>query len=514
MRSRILVGLIAGTIGGFLGWLLQESLIHYNAHIVMGVLPGQGASATPLTAEEARTLAYCVGGMIGLFLATVDGIVEGNARKLAFGMGVGAVAGVCLGYIGLKFGGMAYDMLGGTDQVSRDPGLFSFVRQVIARSLGWALMGLGFGAGSAIGTRSMKRIWQGAFGGFLGGLIGGFVFDILPSGTAPLQELAGATGPRDVGGPSRMIGFTLIGGLSGLFIGIVEALMKQAWVKVLAGKNEGKDYILSRAMNILGRDERCAVPLFGDASVGVQHAAIRVEGNRHFLVDAGTPAGTVVNGQRVSPSAETLLRDGDILQIGSHQILFREKATASRVVRPATDMSRSAPQSGPVAVPAHHCPFCGAPKDANGNCNCNVVGASMPPIADVSSLYSPAPMPGFPDGSNYNGAFPTAGPAGPVAGNGAAMQLIGLEGPYAGQVFPLVSANILIGRESDKDIVLSLDTTISRSHASLVHESGGIVVYDNGSSNGTFVNGMRVSGPVMLAPGDAVQFGSSKFRLG
>ena len=50
--------------------------------------------------------------------------------------------------------------------------------------------------------------------------------------------------------------------------------LKQAWVKVLAGKNEGKDFILSRPMNILGRDERCDVPLYGDMNVAPQQKTV------------------------------------------------------------------------------------------------------------------------------------------------------------------------------------------------------------------------------------------------
>ena len=90
-------------------------------------------------------------------------------------------------------------------------------------------------------------------------------------------------------------------------------------------------------------------------------------------------------------------------------------------------------------------------------------------------------------------------------------RLVGVEGPYAGQVFLLTGQNIVVGREPDKDIALGADTTISRAHARVVHENGEFVLYDNNSSNGTFVNSLRISMQV-LSPGDLVQFGSSKFR--
>jgi pSer/pThr/pTyr-binding forkhead associated (FHA) protein len=525
MRSRILVGLIAGTIGGFLGWLLQENLINYNAFVVQGVLPGQAVLRSGIGAAEMRTLVFCVGGLIGLFLGAVDGIVEGNARKLLQGIFFGALFGILLGFIGFYLGNLVFNLLGGESEGVPRPGIGAFAQQVIARAFGWAFMGLGLGIGSGLVTRSPKRIWHGAIGGFLGGFLGGCVFDLLALSTNPVQEAVGASGPRDIGGPSRMVGFTAIGGLTGFFIGLVEELLKQAWVKVLAGRNEGKEFILSKPMEILGRDERCDVPLYGDPSVGLQHAAIRADGNRHLLLDANTPLGTLVNGQRVNPNEELLLRDGDMIQIGMHRVLFREKATASKIARPVTDVPK-APSGSPassVPMPSHLCPFCGAPKNAAGECLCTVAGSPAPVGAPGSgrnvSGYGGAGVDpnvrGYSLGTPnvaYGGAGAAMPGVGPARGGMSEMpRLVGMEGPYAGQVFLLTSPNMMVGREPDKDIVLSADTTVSRSHARIVNESGDLVVYDNNSANGTYINGMRISMQI-LTPGDAVQFGSSKFR--
>ncbi len=532
MRSRIWIGLIAGGLGGFLGWLLQESMIRYDTLVMPGALPGQGPVEIGLSAAQFRILVFCVGGSIGLFLGAVDGIVEGNRRKLWRGMGIGVAAGIVLGYMGMFVGSRIYNALGGTTTTS-GLSLFAYLRQIIARSFGWALMGLGLGVGSAIATLDKKRIWQGALGGFLGGFAGGAIFDILANFSHPIQEAAGRSGPIDVGGPSRMVGFTAIGGLTGLFIGIVEELFKQAWVKVLAGRNEGKDFILSKPLNILGRDERSDVPLYGDPGVGTQHAAIRADGKRHVLIDANTPTGTVVNGQRVPPGGELLLRDGDMIQIGAHRILFREKATASKIARPAVDMpkSKSASPAGAVPMPGHLCPFCGAPKDASGGCLCGVPGspagsAGAVPAAGAGSYrgVTPGVGAGISQGGAGVGAYspgmqasgygaPGFGAAGAVPRGGSEMpRIVGIEGPYTGEVFLLTGQNIGLGREPGRDIVLAADSTISRNHARIANEGGDLVVYDNGSVNGTFVNGMRISMQV-LVPGDIVQFGSSKFRF-
>ncbi len=69
-----------------------------------------------------------------------------------------------------------------------------------------------------------------------------------------------------------------------------------------------------------------------------------------------------------------------------------------------------------------------------------------------------------------------------------------------------------IGREPACDMTLA-DKTVSRWHASLQLESGGWLLSDLGSTNGTRLNGWRVSGPILVAPGDMVSFGAATFVL-
>lgn len=64
-----------------------------------------------------------------------------------------------------------------------------------------------------------------------------------------------------------------------------------------------------------------------------------------------------------------------------------------------------------------------------------------------------------------------------------------------------------IGRDAACDLVL-LDMTVSRSHAGLRREAGGWLLSDVGSTNGTRLNGWRVTGPVPLRAGDKITFGS------
>jgi Domain of unknown function (DUF1707)/FHA domain len=69
-----------------------------------------------------------------------------------------------------------------------------------------------------------------------------------------------------------------------------------------------------------------------------------------------------------------------------------------------------------------------------------------------------------------------------------------------------------IGREPDCDLTLA-DETVSRWHASLVRADGSWLLDDLGSTNGTRVNGWRVSAPTPVAPGDSVSFGRATFVI-
>jgi FHA domain/Domain of unknown function (DUF1707) len=68
-------------------------------------------------------------------------------------------------------------------------------------------------------------------------------------------------------------------------------------------------------------------------------------------------------------------------------------------------------------------------------------------------------------------------------------------------------ASFTIGRDAACDLVL-YDLTVSRTHAGLRREAGAWLLSDAGSTNGTRLNGWRVTEPVPLRTGDRVTFGS------
>lgn len=84
--------------------------------------------------------------------------------------------------------------------------------------------------------------------------------------------------------------------------------------------------------------------------------------------------------------------------------------------------------------------------------------------------------------------------------------LVMQEGPTQGQKIELGIAEFVLGRDPACDFVIN-DIEVSRRHARLIAQSGGYVIEDLGSTNGTFVEGQRVDTVRPLKPGEKIQLG-------
>jgi pSer/pThr/pTyr-binding forkhead associated (FHA) protein len=482
---------LIGALAGLVAWLVWE--------------PSAPTPYTPQWESWELHLQLTAFFAIGLLVGAVNGWSKGSrVHALREGF-LGGLFGVIGGSLGMAVGESLIKVYG------HSPGGIgeSVVISTVARVLALAPIATFLGAGIGASTLSLRGMFQGAIGGFIAGAVSGATFDVVGIAVGTLIVAAnGAHGGQHVetGGPSRAMYFVLLGALVALFIGLAERVLRSAWVRLSLGRNEGKEWVVDRPQMLIGRSESAQIPLFGDPTVAPAHAYILHKGGAYVLADAGgSPNGVFLNGQRIGQAP---LFHGAHIQVGSTVLEFLMRAGA-------------APQRGPEAyAPAY-------PVAGPGS-----VGYAQPPAAAPVGYNPGQPQPMPPQGyappqpmptqayqppqPSMNPTVAAPGPlqptqmAMPTAGPASRFALVALDGPLAGQKFP-VGGPMELGRESAA-VPMSYDTQASRRHATVTPGSFGVTITDSNSTNGTFVNGQRVTQAEVRA-GDMVRVGQTTFRI-
>jgi hypothetical protein len=107
---------------------------------------------------------------------------------------------------------------------------------------------------------------------------------------------------------------------------------------------------------------------------------------------------------------------------------------------------------------------------------------------------------------------PVAGGAAPPPVGG---RLVVQESPVldAGDEFSVDSAPLTVGRASQNDVAIDGDEFASARHVRFEPRRDGVWVHDLGSTNGTYVNGVRIDGARRLAAGDVIRVGETDLRF-
>jgi FHA domain-containing protein len=82
-----------------------------------------------------------------------------------------------------------------------------------------------------------------------------------------------------------------------------------------------------------------------------------------------------------------------------------------------------------------------------------------------------------------------------------------------GDAFTVDSAPLTVGRSGQNDVAVDGDEFASARHVRFEPRRDGVWVQDLGSTNGTYVNGVRIDGARRLAPGDVVRVGETDLRF-
>ncbi len=108
-------------------------------------------------------------------------------------------------------------------------------------------------------------------------------------------------------------------------------------------------------------------------------------------------------------------------------------------------------------------------------------------------------------------AAPAAAPRG-RRGRGNPSELLAVEpAESAGRRYPL-GDEITVGRAAGCQVTVD-DTYVSQLHARVFQRDGQYYVEDLGSTNGTYLNRVKVAGPMLMHKGDRLQVGNTVLEV-
>jgi hypothetical protein len=300
---------LASGLGAFCAWLLIEPFID------------ETVAVRPQQSLVSLLIFPTVVGCVGLFLGAAEGLMCRNLQRAticaAVGLGVGFAGGlvayVAAELIFLVTIGVAAELEKTPQPGPHMPTGMALLVLMMGRAAAWAVAAIPAGIGQGIALRESKVALNGLIGGVLGGLIGGLVFDPI--------SIAFSSGHGEAW-LSRGIGFTIIGLMVGLFVGIVEQWTKSAWLLMKAGPLAGKQFVIFRNPTVLGSSPKADIYLFKDDAIEPRHALIHDRGGRFELEDLNSADGTYVNG---IPVRKQILKSGDQIVLGKTVLEFTLK---------------------------------------------------------------------------------------------------------------------------------------------------------------------------------------------
>src|SRR5580765_7314096 len=167
---RIYYNAVYGALGGLLGWMLFGIFGDKNPN------PGWEQTFQMLLGGA------CVGGAIGYLVVSVDAIRDGAliriARLATYGVVLGAFGGAGGAWVADQVQLLVHSILnsmkfGGDDKV------VNAVVEMLARGLGWTILGIAIGMSEGIAARSLGKLSYGTLGGMIGGFFGGWLFGLI-----------------------------------------------------------------------------------------------------------------------------------------------------------------------------------------------------------------------------------------------------------------------------------------------------------------------------------------------
>lgn len=424
----------------------------------------------------------------------------------------------------LEFGGQRYPIPAGESFVGSDPTAALFLSEVQPRHV--LIQGSPDGAASVRpGSAEAEVLLNGVkLGAEPAPILHGDKLQIGP------HELL-VTDPRR-SGSTQFVSTADVAKMAGQFKSGAPKPATAATGGRLVCLTDGREYTIGSAPLVFGREAGCDI-VVPNKDVSRRHAEIMATPQGYVLVDSSTN-GTFVNGERIE--MQRVLARADVVRVGDHEFRFyadladrepRETpplppAQAQPPAIPRTPIAPApaqplaaapAPAPAPAPPPPSPPPVAVAPPP-------QPAPAPVPPLAPAPVASPPAqslapesamhrlsetmhgiPLTPLPNTSR------AAPPPRPAPGAPLATFLV-RSGSLKGNRLQVKVPVVNIGRAEYNDIVIP-DESVSTMHAKLQRREEIWVLSDNGSTNGTFVDGERLSGEAVLSPGALIRFGET-----
>ena len=264
------------------------------------------------------------------------------------------------------------------------------------------------------------------------------------------------------------------------------APVEEAAIAELVDVANGRRYRLRAGQNTVGRMGTDI--LTDEGTVSRNHARLTLEGDALTVEDLGSSNGTKVGDTRLAAGQTATATHGTPLRFGNWRLMLEvasggtSASNADRTIVTASEPPAATddrtllqmPAGEPTAVVAVETP---------------VVSEAWDDAEDIASEAEPEELP----------------------------EIIALMQRDSGpaDTIPLSEGTVTIGRKPGNTVVVPQDTFVSGKHAEIVTNSTGTYLTDLGSTNGTVVNGQKLTAneKQLLLEGDEVQIGQSRFTF-
>lgn len=455
--QRTILLTVAGMLAGLLIWFALD-----QTQLLLVLSTRMHDSAHP--SRIAHLIGCLAGGIFGLLLGMADAMtVDLPLRRLQ---------AACLSLFAGIAGGAAAIAVSPIFPTDPTPVLATIPREAgIPQSeapatflqyflpfVAWCALSTAIAIVPALVRRSFRLGCQIAAGGIAGAI---FASALWQFGQSQPQEAS--------------IGVQLIAAascaLAGAFMSFGQAaapyLFRRASVLVTDGAGKGREHFIARKRVYLGSGANCDIVVSRDRRPGI--VAVIEDDGVGYRLSPSKEAEDAAWERREAPKRPARICDGDMVEIGDCVVRFTVAHGSAGAPNRITDWHALPP----------------GPRDAD----------------------SPAGQVARSGDGDQRGVFKSRDLL-----MARSARLLCVSGPLAGSEFALPpGVEISLGRGVDQDVSVPDDSAASRAHASIVVLNGHHMVRDNGSANGTYLNGNSVTTPRRIFPGDFIQIGRTEF---